>query len=93
MENQNKLSEVSWGPEISWEQFSHVYQVLRDEGNRMVGKVMQIIEAAGMEGKQEESIKKLVKDAIWDSIVNGMDMPVRRCVPKNQVPGIEENNI
>lgn len=39
-----------------------------DLPNRIVGKVMEIIEATGLPSKQEESVKSLIKKVIYEEL-------------------------
>lgn len=35
---------------------------------RLEGKILTILESAGMQPKQEEAIKSLLRNAIWDAV-------------------------
>jgi hypothetical protein len=45
-------------------------QTLRDDMNRLRGRLFQAIEAAGMPAKQEDAIKALIRQLTYDAQAN-----------------------
>lgn len=84
----NKDIRLSHQLDVSW---GEGYVTDSDIGNRLVGNIMEIIEALGLPEKQEQSFKSIVNKKIWDIISRGLYIPreehdsVRVKYPNNEV--------
>lgn len=52
-------------PEVSW---GDAYVMTGNSPDRISGKIYEIIEAMGLQNKQEEATKSLVQKVIWEEI-------------------------
>ena len=50
-------------PTIGW---GYGYAISAEAPDRIVGRVIGVIEAIGLTEKQEESVKGLIRSAVWD---------------------------
>ena len=55
----NDTSNISWG---------FAYVIPDEIPNSIIGNIMEVIEAAGLPSKQEESIKNLIKSKVWNIV-------------------------
>lgn len=48
-----------------------IFVVREYDLNDIIGKVLTIVESAGLQEKQESAIKGLIRQAVWGTIDNG----------------------
>lgn len=61
--SKQKKGALTREPLLSW---GHAYVVADNIQDRVFGRVFTIIEALGLSDKQEESLKGLVRGAVWN---------------------------
>ena len=60
IKNQNEVAaEPGWGPG---------YVIEQGETSRLEGRLLTLIEAIGMPDKQEEALKGLIRQELWNSV-------------------------
>lgn len=67
--NCTPASNVSWG---------YGYVVSADIQDRIVGHILEIIEAIGLPEKQETSVKSLIRDKVWKVFENAIFITDKR---------------
>ena len=56
-------------PDISW---GNAYVLSEDSPDRLFGKLCEVMEAMGLQPKQEEATKNLIRKIIWEVVGDGI---------------------
>ena len=69
------MNEQSSGGKLSW---GNGYVISTETPNYIIGKVLTIIEAAGLNAKQEDSVKSLITRSVWDIMQEAIYITAKR---------------